>query len=149
MYINGFYIFKSVEEFPDKQGLHLFDIDGSLCKTTDQLFDHFELQLDFPAYFGGNWDGFEELLNDLSWANAKHYAIHIVNIEDLLSEEDPEELETFLDILLDAASQWSDVPNLEGEEEYRKRSGFYIYLLDTPENLAWCDKNRIEARSFK
>lgn len=39
-------------------------IDGTHIHTVNDLYDAFATTLSFPAYFGRNWDAFEECLGD-------------------------------------------------------------------------------------
>jgi RNAse (barnase) inhibitor barstar len=36
-------------------------------ETREALLNWFSRTLEFPSYFGGNWDAFEECMRDLSW----------------------------------------------------------------------------------
>ena len=56
-------------------------------------------QLRFPAYFGWNWDAFEECLRDLSWLDGVRQGI--VAHRDLPVAESPEQQEIYLSILRD------------------------------------------------
>jgi len=61
--------------------------------------------LDFPDYFGHNWDALEECLIDLEWLPAKGYILLITDAGRVLPD-DEEEYETFLEILRDAGEAW-------------------------------------------
>jgi hypothetical protein len=61
--------------------------------------------LDFPDYFGHNWDALEECLADLEWLPAKGYVLLITDAGCVLPDDD-EEYETFLEILRDAGEAW-------------------------------------------
>jgi hypothetical protein len=54
--------------------------------------------LGLPAYFGGNWDAFEECLADREWKKRKTYRI-VVSHAAQLSATDPAVLQTFSDIV--------------------------------------------------
>jgi RNAse (barnase) inhibitor barstar len=68
------------------------------------LFATFARSLNFPDYFGGNWDAFEECLRDLSWLPSglvlvKHVDVPLIN--------DIQDVKIYLAILRDAADRWS------------------------------------------
>lgn len=80
-------------------------IQGTKCSTTAGLLTECARALDFPDYFGHNWDALEECLTDLEWLPAKGYILLITNAAHLLPD-DEEEYETFLEILRDAGETW-------------------------------------------
>ncbi len=86
-------------------GLALKVIKGRLCKTPATLFAEFARVLDFPDYFGHNWDALEECLTDLEWLPAKGYILLVTDAAQVLSNDDTE-YETFLEILCDAGEAW-------------------------------------------
>ena len=85
-------------------GLALKIIKGRHCKTPAHLFAEFARALEFPDYFGHNWDALEECLADLEWLPAKGYILLITDAGCVLPDE--EEYETFLEILRDAGEAW-------------------------------------------
>jgi hypothetical protein len=80
-------------------------IQGAKCRTTDSLLTECARALDFPDYFGHNWDALEECLIDLEWLPAKGYVLLITDAGGVLPD-DEEEYETFLEILRDAGEAW-------------------------------------------
>ena len=60
--------------------------------------------LDFPDWFGGNWDALEDCLTDLGWRPA---AVHLLVLEDLAAMP-REELGVLIDVLAAAAQFWAD-----------------------------------------
>lgn len=80
-------------------------IQGTKCSTTASLLTECARALDFPDYFGHNWDALEECLTDLEWLPAKGYILLITDAAHLLPD-DEEEYETFLEILRDAGETW-------------------------------------------
>lgn len=76
-------------------------IDARACRTRAALFDETARVLRFPDYFGRNWDAYADSLGDALRAGTTH--LIIVNAEDLLSAEPPEQYTTLLDILAVAA----------------------------------------------
>lgn len=88
-------------------GFALKIIKGRHCKTPANLFAEFAQALEFPDYFGHNWDALEECLADLEWLPAKGYILLITDAGCVLPE-DEEEYETFLEILRDAGEAWGN-----------------------------------------
>jgi len=95
-------------------GFALRTIHGTHCRTTSGLFQEFAQALDFPDYFGHNWDALEECLADLEWLPAKGYILLITDAEAVLPQ-DEEEYETFLEILDDAGEAWSKGQTVNGQ----------------------------------
>src|SRR5262245_61564665 len=62
-------------------------IRGHKARTTVALFDEFAAALQFPGYFGENWDAFMECLTDLEWLPGDAYVLFITNSNRLLEEE--------------------------------------------------------------
>ncbi|HSL05131.1 MAG TPA: barstar family protein [Nitrospiraceae bacterium] len=86
-------------------GLALKIIKGRHCKTPATLLAEFARALEFPDYFGHNWDALEECLTDLEWLPAKGYILLITDAAHVLSNDETE-YETFLEILRDAGEAW-------------------------------------------
>jgi hypothetical protein len=86
-------------------GFALKVIKGAKCQTIAGLLTECARALDFPDYFGHNWDALEECLADLEWLPAKGYVLLITDAGCVLPDDD-EEYETFLEILRDAGEAW-------------------------------------------
>lgn len=95
-------------------------IQGKKCRTPSTLFAEFARALDFPDYFGHNWDALEECLADFEWLHAKGYILVIHDAEAVLPE-DEEEYETLLEILSDAGEAWSKGQTADG-----RRAPFHV-----------------------
>jgi len=86
-------------------GFALRVIKGSKCQTTAGLLTEFARALNFPDYFGHNWDALEECLADLDWLPAKGYILLLTDAAQVLPD-DENEYETFLEVLRDAGEAW-------------------------------------------
>lgn len=86
-------------------GFALKVIKGAKCQTIAGLLTECARALDFPDYFGHNWDALEECLADLEWLPAKGYVLLVTDAGCVLPDDD-EEYETFLEILRDAGEAW-------------------------------------------
>ncbi|MCE9526108.1 MAG: barstar family protein [Planctomycetales bacterium] len=62
-------------------------------------------QLQFPAYFGNNWDALEECLRDLSWLPAGNIEIHH---RDIPLPPGSQDRRTYLQILRSASTFWAN-----------------------------------------
>jgi hypothetical protein len=91
------------------------------------LLDRIARALDFPRWFGGNWDALEDCLGDLSWWKAEGYVLLIDGAEDIAADERG----ILLDILASAAASWAE----------RGRS-FFAVFLDGPPSLPELYKSR-------
>ena len=86
-------------------GFALKVIKGAKCQTTDGLLRECARALDFPDYFGHNWDALEECLIDLEWLPAKGYILLFTDAAQVLPD-DEEEYTTLLEVLRDAGEAW-------------------------------------------
>lgn len=78
-------------------------------RDEDELFSEFNDKLNFPDYFGYNWNALYDLLRDFHWMNEK--GIVIIHQDIPLFED--EERRNYLNVLFDASQDWK-----EGEEHY-------------------------------
>jgi len=106
-------------------GLALKVIKGLHCKTPADLFAEFARALEFPDYFGHNWDALEECLADLEWLPAKGYVLLITDAGCVLPDNE-EEYETFLEILRDAGEAWG---NGQAEMGARRATPFHVLFV--------------------
>ena len=88
-------------------GFALKVIKGAKCQTITGLLTECARALNFPDYFGHNWDALEECLADLEWLPAKGYILLITDAGCVLPDAE-EEYETFLEILRDAGETWGN-----------------------------------------
>ncbi len=95
----------------------------------EQLANHEEFlagvarALQFPDYFGHNWDAFEECIRNLEWLPARGYVL-VLNGYDRFARSDPKNWNIGLDILKEAVGTWS-----------RTETPMYV-LLQGPEDAA-------------
>lgn len=113
---------ESLVKIPD--GFVLKLLRGAKCRTTGGLFSEFARALDFPDYFGHNWDALEECLADLEWLPAKGYVVLFTDAEEVLPEND-EDYETFLEVMSDAGEAWGSGQAGTGT---RRTTPFHVLL---------------------
>jgi RNAse (barnase) inhibitor barstar len=78
---------------------------GPKMRTAAGLFDEFAAALQFPAYFGENWDALDECLTDLSWLPAQRYLIAITTAPEVLSRASPADRHKFWELLKRVAGE--------------------------------------------
>ncbi len=76
-------------------------LDGKTLKDKDSLLIALGRALDFPDYYGINWDALEECLADMSW----HSGPIVLRIEHA-GDIPPDILATFLELFTEAVSAW-------------------------------------------
>jgi len=81
-------------------------IRGRKCPDYAALHNEVAAALQFPGYYGENWDAMDECITDLAWMPAQWYLIHVNGIERVLPE-DGKGLGIFLRILHDAGKRWA------------------------------------------
>ena len=80
------------------------DFDG--CTGKDDAIARIAAALEFPGWFGGNWDALADSLADLSWLPAPGYLLLLARSA-AWRDEDPDAFETLASVLDDAASRWA------------------------------------------
>lgn len=103
-------------------GFALRVVHGKKCTTPAGVFTEFARALEFPDYFGHNWDALEECLADLEWLPAKGYVVLITDARSVIPDND-EEYETLLEILSDAGEAWSKGQTADG-----RRAPFHVFF---------------------
>ncbi len=112
-------------------GYYIAIIDGLKSKNIKTFLDEISRAFQFPDYFGYNYNALDECLNDLEWIRENHYALYIMNYDQFFADESHEERIHALQVLNNAANEWANVPNFDGEEEFRKKADFKIILEKT------------------
>lgn len=82
-------------------------IDLSDCRDKATLLARLASALQFPDWFGHNWDALADCLTDLSWLPAPGYRIVLTHAE-ALRAADPETLATAVEVLDTAAAWWAE-----------------------------------------
>lgn len=90
-----------------EQGAHLFYIDGQAVSNKAEFLHACAKAMDFPDYFGANWDAFEDLLTDLEWIAADRYLV-LYSDPEAFAQQDAAEWSTAVDILQGAVEYWAE-----------------------------------------
>jgi hypothetical protein len=77
---------------------------GARCRSKMALLREWSAALQFPEYFGENWDAFEECLSDLTWLRRKHCAVFVTNYDQMLASS-LSSFKTFVSILSEVSAR--------------------------------------------
>jgi RNAse (barnase) inhibitor barstar len=61
--------------------MRLFHLSALDIETKEQLFDSIAIAMEFPDYFGRNWDALIDCLRDMSWVSASGYVLAVYGAE--------------------------------------------------------------------
>lgn len=92
----------------DAAGWQLFYLDGAKVRDKKSFLAKAARALNFPAYFGHNWDAFEECVNDLSWAPASGYIL-LFQAPERLVKNARADWEIAVEILATAIENWNEL----------------------------------------
>jgi hypothetical protein len=96
-----------IEASAREQGCTVFKVDLSGAPDKETLLDRTAAGLEFPAWFGHNWDAWFDCLTDLGWiARAPGYVVLLLHAGEL-RQAAPEVFDTALAIAEDAVQVWA------------------------------------------
>jgi len=82
-------------------------VDLSGCKDKDAALARMARALDFPDWFGGNWDALADCLGDMSWYPAPGYVLLLDHVSEW-KQADPVGFDVLLEIANTAADTWAE-----------------------------------------
>ncbi len=97
----------SIRTAAAEAGLLCIHIDLSSCTNKPRLLAQFARSLQFPHWFGHNWDALADCLGDLAWLPAPGYVL-ILEHTAALRARDADSFATVLDILGETVTRWAD-----------------------------------------
>jgi RNAse (barnase) inhibitor barstar len=102
------------------KGYAVYRIDLSGIAGKAALMDRLQLALQFPEWFGRNWDALEDCLTDMSWRDEVGHVLLVDGGADLRRRQKAL-FDTLVDVLKAAADYW------RGEER-----PFWAFFLGLP-----------------
>ena len=78
---------------------------GTKSSDEQRFFDELAAALQFPYYFGENWNAVWDCVTDLSWLKGSSFLVVFESADQLLSESD-RAFELLLRVLTDAHERW-------------------------------------------
>jgi RNAse (barnase) inhibitor barstar len=80
---------------------------GRKSTTAAHFFDEIAAALQFPHYFGENWDALHDCLADLSWLGSQAVVLCFADADQLLAKA-PADLKKLAEVLLSAAKEMNE-----------------------------------------
>ncbi|WP_066423870.1 barstar family protein [Anabaena sp. 4-3] len=96
---------EAVEQIAAEPGTKVFYFDGKKINSKETFLKQAAEAMDFPTYFGANWDAFDECITDLTWCPAERYVI-LYDHADIFAQADPTQYQIALDIFNSAKEYW-------------------------------------------
>jgi RNAse (barnase) inhibitor barstar len=100
---------ESLSELAEAEGFHWFPIDGLKIKSTKDFFREAKDVMNFPDYFGQNWNAVLDCMRDLSywWRLGNGYILVYENFERFATNE-PARFEICIEVMKAAVEFWQD-----------------------------------------
>ena len=89
------------------RGWSSYRVDLEGCTNRRDFLERIAWALDFPDWFGFNWDALRDCLTDLSWLSTEGFVV-VLEHADALYASAPEVLDVALEVLGDAAADWGE-----------------------------------------
>jgi RNAse (barnase) inhibitor barstar len=100
-------IHQTVEQIAAEPGTKVFYLNGKKINNKQTFLKQAAEAMEFPAYFGNNWDAFDECITDLTWCPAQRYVI-LYDHADIFAQAEPTQYQIALDIFNSAKEYWED-----------------------------------------
>ena len=94
---------RAEDALPAAKGLRPVRVDLAGIRDKTALLDALARALEFPDWFGGNWDALEDCLTDLSWRGAAGHLILIEGAQGLAADD----FGVLADVLASSAEYWA------------------------------------------
>ena len=122
------------------QRLKVIVLRGSNMQSMDRFYDELAAALQFPLYFGRNWNALDECLVDLEWLPSDAYLLVFADASSLLKAAGEGDAEAFWKLLSRSSKEWSEGASLGGGLT-RKPTPFHAVLqARDPEAEAFSEK---------
>jgi RNAse (barnase) inhibitor barstar len=106
-----------------ERGYSCAQADLAGCVDKDTFLSRIAEALEFPGWFGRNWDAFFDCLTDLSWLPAGGHVLVLQNTAEMRRAA-PEAFDTAISIMQEATQAW------------QKRGGTLRVIIDRPATRA-------------
>jgi RNAse (barnase) inhibitor barstar len=102
----------SIQQAPGRQAVVRI-IRGAKSRSAADFFNECGAALQFPDYFGENFNALFDCLTDLEWLPGDAYLI-VATEGDRILEREAEQLGALLEVLQNAAAEWAKAQDSQG-----------------------------------
>jgi RNAse (barnase) inhibitor barstar len=89
-------------------GFRAVRVDLADCDDKEAVLATLGTALEFPDWFGQNWDALADCLTDLSWCQAPGYVLVFSGSSNFAAVA-PDDFDTLIEILSQASASWSEL----------------------------------------
>lgn len=97
----------AVREAAEAGGMACFEVSFADTERIDAALAVLGRDLDFPEWYGHNFDALKDCLTDFSWREAAGYVL-IISQAEVLQREDPGKFHTLNQVFNAAIAQWRE-----------------------------------------
>jgi len=95
----------AIVEVAAERDFAVFPVNLAGCTEKGEVLVRLAEQLQFPAWFGQNWDALTDCLTDFSWREASGYVLILEQLGDFRAAGD-DDFDTLIEILSEASASW-------------------------------------------
>jgi len=122
---------------------------GKKMARLPSLYDEFAAALQFPYYFGENWNAFSECIRDLEWMPGDVYVFVITDAKNVLAAASHDQFEALTTLLEESGREWSQ-PVEDSEVWDRPAIAFHvIFQCDESDKQAMRSRLQNVGASFE
>ncbi|MCP4074531.1 MAG: barstar family protein [Hyphomicrobiales bacterium] len=118
-----------VEKTLSKLAKNIYVLDGNYMRNWNEFSKYISGSLNFPEYYGQNWDAYGDLMCDLSWLKLTDLVIVISNANKLFYDSEIDR-NIFQETVNDFGDYWSS-PATSGGWESDVPMPFHVILFST------------------
>jgi RNAse (barnase) inhibitor barstar len=93
-----------------RNGWRYVYLDGARIASKAEFMAAVAQAMQFPGYFGRNWDALEDSLRDLAWLPARSGYLVLYDAAGKFARQQPDEFAVALDVLRSAVDFWRGTP---------------------------------------
>jgi RNAse (barnase) inhibitor barstar len=97
---------EDIEHAAQKAGLALFRIDAGHVRDKKSFVDQIAKSLQFPGYFGRNWDALNDCLTDLGWLPTKTGCVIVLENMEHFGASRQQEFSKATEVLRAVSEYW-------------------------------------------